>query len=130
MNRRAVVTWVLMIPVAILNGVVRQALVQPVTGELRAHQISVLTGSSAFLALVYAAFHQQAPAMSDRSLLRLGAGWVAATIVFEFIAGHFVFGNPWSRLFHDYNLRAGRLWTLVLGVIALSPLAVKRLATR
>jgi hypothetical protein len=29
---------------------------------------------------------------------------------FEFLVGHYVMGHPWSRLLHDYNILAGRLW--------------------
>jgi hypothetical protein len=43
-----------------------------------------------------------------------GAVWVLITVCFEFIAGHYLFGNPWPVLFNDYRFWAGRLWTLVL----------------
>ena len=129
MIRKAMLAWLLMIPVAILNGGLRQALFVPAVGVLAGHQLSVLTGSIAFLALVYATLHRDAPRYTDRWLLGLGAVWVAATIVFEFGFGHWVMGHPWSRLLADYNIFAGRLWTIVLAVIAIAPLAVKRIAT-
>ena len=43
------------------------------------------------------------------------------TILFEFLFGHFIAGHPWSHLFHDYNLLAGRLWVLVLLWTAITP---------
>ena len=129
MIRKAAIAWVLMIPVAILNGGLRQALFAPAFGDLRAHQLSVLTGSLAFFAVIYALIHREAPKYPDRWLIGLGAVWVAATIVFEFGFGHWVMGNPWSRLLADYNIFAGRLWTVVLAVIGIAPLAVKRIAT-
>lgn len=128
MIRKAAMTWIVMIPVAILNGIVRQALFEPQVGELPAHQLSVVTGSAAFFALICAMLHREAPQQSDRWLRGLGAVWVAATGAFEFVFGHVVMGNPWSRLLADYNVLAGRLWLVVLAVIAISPLAVKRLA--
>jgi hypothetical protein len=33
---------------------------------------------------------------------------------FEFLVGHYVMGYPWIRLFHDYNIFAGRLWVVLL----------------
>ena len=127
MTRKAVVTWMLMIPIAILNGGLRNSLIKPRSGELAAHQISVVTGSLAFFTLVFLMLRHDAPAKTDRWLLGLGGVWVSATIAFEFVFGHFVMKNPWSRLLADYNIREGRLWTVVLLVIALAPLAVKRI---
>lgn len=129
MIRKAILAWLLMIPVAILNGGLRQALFVPAVGELAGHQLSVLTGSAAFFGVIYAMLHRDAPRYSDRWLLGLGAVWVAATIVFEFGFGHWVMGNSWSRLMADYNIFAGRLWVVVLMVIGIAPLAVKRIAS-
>jgi hypothetical protein len=129
MIRKAIVAWVSMIPVAILNGGLRQALFVPAVGELRAHQLSVLTGSAAFFAVIYASMHRDATRQTDRWLVGLGAIWVAATIAFEFGFGHWVMGSSWSRLLADYNVFAGRFWVVVLAVIGLAPLAVKRIAT-
>lgn len=128
MFRKAVVTWVLMIPVAILNGLFRESIVRPRMGELRAHQISVVTGSTGFLALVYALWRGDVGRIDDRDLLRMGGLWLAATIVFEFGFGHYLRGFSWDELLHDYNVRAGRLWVVVLLVILFSPVTVKRMA--
>ena len=40
---------------------------------------------------------------------------------FEFLAGHFLFGNPWSMRVADYNLAAGRVWVLVLLATLVAP---------
>lgn len=127
MRARAVVTWVLMIPVAILNGLFRESVISPRVGELRAHQISVATGSAGFIALVYALWRGEVGRMEDRELLRMGAGWVVATILFEFGFGHYLRGFSWQQLLHDYNIRAGRLWVVVLLVVLFSPLIAKRM---
>jgi hypothetical protein len=41
------------------------------------------------------------------------------TLAFEFLAGHFLFGNPWSRL--------RPVWILVLITTALSPFVCARI---
>jgi hypothetical protein len=128
MIHKAIVTWLVMIPVGILNGVVRQAVVEPLLGDLRSHQVSVATGSSSFFALIYAMTRREAPGEPDRRLLSIGLGWVLATVAFEFSFGHYVAGDSWSTLAADYNVFAGRLWTVVLAVVAIAPLAVKRIA--
>jgi hypothetical protein len=40
--------------------------------------------------------------------------WVILTVVFEFLAGHYLFENSWDRLIADYNMVRGRVWVLVL----------------
>jgi hypothetical protein len=35
-------------------------------------------------------------------------------LAFEFLAGHYLFGNPWERLLADYNIFRGRVWVTVL----------------
>jgi hypothetical protein len=126
---KAVLTWVLMIPVAILNGIFRESVIRPRVGELRAHQLSVVTGSTGFLALVFALWRGEAGRIDDRDLLRMGAAWVVATILFEFGFGHYLRRVSWEALLHDYNVKAGRLWVVVLLVILFSPLLVKRIVS-
>ena len=48
--------------------------------------------------------------------------WVAPTVGFEFLAGHYVFGNGWERLIADYNVFRGRIWILVLAANIFAPL--------
>jgi len=47
--------------------------------------------------------------------------WLALTVAFEFLFGHFVMGHSWTTLFQDCNILAGRLWVLVLVWIAAAP---------
>ena len=51
----------------------------------------------------------------------IGGVWVALTLAFEFLAGHYLFGNPWSQLLADYDVAHGRIWPLVLMTTALAP---------
>jgi hypothetical protein len=104
--------------------------VKPVVGDLPAHQISVVTGSALFLAVAYYLLRDHAGEAEDRTLLGIGASWLAATILFEFGFGHYVMGNSWEKLLHDYNVTEGRLWPVVLLVLFLAPLIVKRIINR
>jgi hypothetical protein len=51
----------------------------------------------------------------------IGVMWLAMTLTFEFVAGHFLFRTEWSTLLADYNLLAGRLWILVLVATTIAP---------
>lgn len=67
------------------------------------------------------------PEMETPHLFRLGLFWTLLTIAFEFGFGHFVVGHPWSRLFQDYNLAAGRVWIFVLLTLLIAPVILGRL---
>jgi hypothetical protein len=42
-------------------------------------------------------------------------------VAFEFGFGHYVSGAPWTELLADYDVRAGRLWPLVLFTTIVAP---------
>lgn len=108
-----ILLWLPMIPIAIVNAVLREAVYGPYMSELRAHQVSTLTALLLFgvyVLLVSARW----PFRSTRQSLLIGLIWLVLTVAFEFLFGHYVMGNPWERLLADYNLAAGRLWILVL----------------
>ncbi len=81
--------------------------------ELAAHQLSTVIGLcffSIFFWFLTGAFRME----SSGQALGVGAMWVVLTILFEFVFGHFVMGHPWSKLFTDYNILEGQLWSIVL----------------
>jgi hypothetical protein len=130
MFTRATITWLLCIPVAIGNAAVRESVVKPELGELRAHQVSSLTGSAAMFTVIFLMYRNHVQSMTNRQLWTLGFGWVTATIAFEFGAGHYLFGNSWQKLFADYNLFNGRIWSLVLTTLLVAPTLTKKLSGR
>jgi hypothetical protein len=40
---------------------------------------------------------------------KIGDLWVALTLGFEFLAGHYVFGNSWRKLLEDCDVLEGRI---------------------
>ena len=103
-----------------MNGAVREALLVPWLAGIRAHQVSTLL----LVALILAATRLLRGwlALPDgRTAWEVGAGWVACTLAFEFLAGHFLFRRPWSALLADYDVTAGRLWILIPGVTLVAP---------
>jgi len=57
----------------------------------------------------------------------IGVLWLVLTLAFEFLAGHYVFGNPWSRLWTDYDVLRGRIWILVLVTTLVAPVIAARI---
>ena len=127
---RVFLTWLLFTPLAILNGIARNSLYQPIIGELAAHQVSTVIGSLAFIALAYFMLHKQFSGIETKTLIAIGIAWILMTIAFEFLFGHYVIGHNWQKLFFDYNIFVGRIWVLFLLVSGLTPLIVRRLANR
>jgi hypothetical protein len=108
-----------MIPIAFLNGTLRQFVYGPRVGEPAAHQISCITAIIAFGLLIFA-MTRRWHFDSFRQAWRVGALWAAATVAFETTLGR-LGGLSWSDLFLDYDLWNGHLWALVVSFIAIAP---------
>ena len=112
--------WCLMLLVSIANGGARDRLYGERMSELAAHQLSTAIGILLLGALMWS-FLRRVPPASGRHALILGLFWMALTVAFEFLFFHFVGGHPWSALWANYDLSAGRVWPLLLLWVALAP---------
>ena len=120
MLRRALVVWVVMLGAASVNGALRETLLIPTMGVLAGRAISVLMLSVLVFLLTCFTIRWIRP-RSSREAWSIGGLWVALTLGFEFLGGHFLFGNSWSQLLKEYNVLQGRIWILVLITIAIAP---------
>ncbi|MCA9743883.1 MAG: hypothetical protein H6695_12950 [Deferribacteres bacterium] len=121
--------WLPLPFIAILNGLVREYVYGKSVSELAAHQISTAVGIILFSLYLwwlssYWSLTNQAQAVT------LGCSWLVLTLAFEFGFGHFVAGHPWSRLLHDYNLLAGRVWILIPIWSLIAPVIAMRLRAK
>jgi len=123
---RYLLAWLPMVLIAILNGVLRQAWYAKYMSELRAHQLSTLTGILLFGIYIWSLTRLWKLESSGQALA-IGFIWLGLTVVFEFTFGHFVAGHPWRRLLQDYDLLTGRVWVLVLIWVTLAPYLFYRL---
>jgi len=128
MIKRYTIAWIPMVFIAIMNATIRQLWYSRFMSELRAHQVSTVTGI-AFFGLYTWLLGLKWKIQSERQALAIGFIWLVLTITFEFIFGHYVMGNPWSRLLHDYNLLEGRVWSLVLISIVILPYVIYKIRT-
>ena len=126
MTLRYILAWVPMVPIAIVNAVVREAVYKNYLGDLRAHQVSTVTAIILFGLYIWL-LSRWWPIPSARQAVAIGFIWLGLTVAFEFLFGHYVMGNPWERLFHDYNILQGRVWSLVLIWITIAPYVFYRL---
>src|ERR1051326_8093797 len=112
MLMRSFVAWCGLLLLAIINGALREAVIIPRVSERAAHAISSVTLCAAIVIVSWFAIGWIRP-LSAWQAWRVGSVWLALTLAFELLAGHYVFGNSWERLLADYNLLEGRLWVLV-----------------
>ncbi|WP_051295123.1 hypothetical protein [Maridesulfovibrio bastinii] len=117
--------WIPMIPIAILNGLLRVLLFQPYMNELAAHQLSTLT-CILFLA-VYTHFLIKRFKPTDFQSLSGGLVWMILTILFEFSFGHFIAGHSWELILNDYNIFKGRIWVFIPVSLAIMPLIMNKI---
>ena len=120
MVARAIAVWFVMLVVASLNGALREAVLIPAVGGIAGRAISTIILAALIALLTWMTIRWIGPRSIGEAWM-VGAGWVALTLAFEFLAGHYLFGTPWNTLLEDYNVLRGRIWILVLIVTAIAP---------
>lgn len=109
---KALLVWLLLSVLAVLNGLFREAVVRPKLGERLGHVISTLILTIVIL-FVASVTHTWIGVRSLSDAWLVGEIWLVMTLAFEFLAGHYLFKNPWSKIFADYNTFNGRIWILI-----------------
>jgi len=120
--------WLLMPIIGIINGIIRQYGYKQALGELRAHQVSTVTGIILFGLYIWV-LTRWWKIQSSAQAIAIGVMWLALTVAFEFLFGHYVMKHPWSRLLHDYNILEGRIWALVLLFVVIAPYIFYKLSS-
>jgi len=119
--------WLVFMVLAIVNGIAREKVYKPAVGDLTAHQISTVIFVSLIFVVTYLILQASGLQLTDLAALVMGSIWLITTILFEFLAGHYVFKNPWEKLLADYNILKGRIWILVLLATFLAPYIANQL---
>ena len=114
-----VAAWIGGAAIGVANGAARELTYGRVLDEPTANRVSALTAGTAFLGY-FAALQRRRPLRSRREALEVGATWAALTVCFEFGLGR-ARGVSRQELGAEYDLRRGRLWPLVLLVVAAGP---------
>ena len=104
---------------AFVNGALHRAY-EPSLGLLPAEQLSNLTLLAMTVPWAFAVDRRH-PTSSTREALAVGAMWVALTVGFEFLAGHYLNGDSWQTLVDAYDVTAGHLWPLAVTGVVLAP---------
>ena len=125
MIRKSILIWLLMIPLAILNGGFREVFLTPRLGESYAQPISGII----LLLLIFLGSFISIPRIGKASQKKywiIGILWVALTIVFETTLG-LAMGDTFEKLFKAYDVTTGNLWLLVVLFTGVAPWLVAKI---
>lgn len=125
---RALVVWLGMMVLAILNGAFREGALVALMGPTARHVASTLLLCALIGGVAWIAVPWIHP-ISVTQAWTVGVVWLLLTLAFEFRVGHYVLGTPWEELLADYNVLRGRVWVLVLITVTLAPVVVTQLRT-
>lgn len=126
---KSLLVWVCFIPVAILNGGLREHVLARALGEKWALPLSGIILSACIFLITWFLLPRTVKALSAKDSLRIGICWVFLTIAFEFASG-LAGGNTIKELLAAYNPLTGNLWLLVLAATLLSPVMAGRISMR
>ena len=112
---KSLIIWFYFIPIAILNGGLREYVLVKTIGAL----------SVCIFLITWLLLPRMIKAFTSKDGWLIGIGWALLTIVFEFAAG-LAGGNTVSELLAAYNPLSGNLWLLVLLTTLLSPVIVRK----
>jgi hypothetical protein len=118
--RPVLTAWLLVLVAMVANGTFRELVIERFVAAAVAGIISATLGII-FIQLITRPFLRRLGAVSTAERFIIAGVWLAMTITFEFLFGHYVDGASWADLLADYNLAAGRLWPVVLASIAAAP---------
>ncbi len=121
-------SWPGMAVLASLNGAIRELTYADRLGQEQAHRLATVP-LMVMLAQYFAFLAWKWPLRSMAEAWRLGAAWLGLTLAFEFGLGRLE-GKPWSELFGEYNVVAGRIWIVVVLFILAGPALTWRLSHR
>ena len=129
--KRSILIWVLFIPLAILNGALRESFLIPRIGEGGAELVSALILCSLIfiITLILIPRIGKVEKNEEKTYWKIGALWVVLTVVFETVLG-LAMGYSFSEVLSAYNIMAGNLWLLVVLFIGIAPWTAAKLRNR
>ncbi|MGB5444538.1 MAG: hypothetical protein WBM99_03440 [Psychromonas sp.] len=117
---KAIGIWLIIVFAAICNGLFREKVLTSLIGAKLALPVSGLLLSLLvlFVAFIFIPFfNTQQPGI----YFAVGILWVAITLAFELLFGHFVLDKSWQEIIQVFDIRNGDLFTVVLLITAVAP---------
>lgn len=125
MIKKSLLIWLAIIPLAILNGGLRDIVIAPLIGAKYALPLSGVLLCLMIFILCYI-FIPRIGKETTKGYLTIGLLWITLTVLFEFGLG-LLMGNTFAELIRAYDITTGNLWLLVLLFTGLAPLLVAKM---
>ncbi|MBK5721999.1 hypothetical protein JGH11_14060 [Dysgonomonas sp. Marseille-P4677] len=116
---KSLLVWVLIIPLAILNGGFREKILIPSLGKQTALPISGILLCILILLVTVLLLHKLVKGDS-KTYWAIGIVWIFFTIGIEFIIGS-IMNNSMEEMLSAYDITTGNLWLLVVIFTGLAP---------
>lgn len=116
---KSLLIWAAIIPLAIINGIFREAALNLVMSAYAAMVVSGILLSLFIIALTII-FIPKIGRTDAATYIKMGLVWILATVVFEFAFG-FAGGEEFSQMIKAYDITTGNLWLLVVLTTGASP---------
>ena len=117
---RGAAVWAGILVGANVNGAFRELVLRRLLGPDAARAVSTLLLCGLILLIARLSIDWIAPDRAGTAW-RIGVVWLVLTLAFEFLAGRYLFGNTWERILSEYDVAAGRIWSLVPIVALVAP---------
>jgi hypothetical protein len=123
---RSLLAWLVILGLAIANGVLREEILLPALGEPGG---LIVSGVLLCMLIVLVAYGlvRFTRGLTASQCLRIGVLWLGLTLAFEFSFGRFVQHKSWAELLDAYAFKDGNIWPVVLVVTLLAPYLALRL---
>lgn len=118
--------WVAIIPLAIINGIMRESVLVPLIGESYALPMSGISLCIMIFGVCLFGIPRLGPG-SSRTYGIMGVLWVLMTIAFEFVFGMWGAGKSFAELIKAYDITTGNLWSMIVLFVGVSPLLTAKI---
>ena len=121
---KSFIVWICFIPLAILNGGLREYVLFRLFGEETALLVSGILLSIFIFLITWLMLPRLVKGCGMKDCLIMGGCWVLLTVAFESAAG-IAGGSTITEILSAYNPSTGNLWVFVLVTTMLSPVLLK-----
>ena len=125
---KGLLVWLLFIPLAVANGILRDLLLAPVLGDTTGRSASSLSLALLIYGLTLLLV-KRIGVSTRRECLIVGFSWLVLTVLFESFFFVLAMGHPMNVLLRDHEIFRGPLWSLVLAMTLFAPLLAARART-
>jgi len=128
MIKKSIFIWLSIIPLAILNGGLREAVLSP---RLEENCAQIVSGLILLLLIFFVTliFIPRIGKGEQKMYWKIGLLWIALTVIFETVLG-LAMGNSLGDLLKAYDITTGNLWLIIVvftGVVSWLTAKIRRI---